>query len=61
MMKIKQDNYMTDCTDAVYVENDIELLWSIRLGIVCDETKEDNDVTVITSAVYAEHDTELSW
>ena len=33
----KYDNDITSCIDATYVENDIELSWSIRLGADCDE------------------------
>ena len=36
-MKTKQDNDMTNCIGAVYVENNIELSWLIRSGTVCDE------------------------
>ena len=45
MMKIRQDNDMTNGTGAVYVENEIELLWLIRLGTIYDKTRLDNDVT----------------
>ena len=37
MMKINQDNDMTDRTDAVYAENDTKSSWQIGLGMVCDE------------------------
>ena len=36
-MKTRQDHHMTDCIDAVYVENDIKLSWSIGSGANCDE------------------------
>ena len=35
--KIRQDNDVIDRTDAVYAENEIELLWSIGPGPVFDE------------------------
>ena len=33
-MKQRQDNNMTDCIGAVFAENDIELSWQIRSGVV---------------------------
>ena len=36
MTKTRHDNDVTDCTGAIYAKNDIELLWSIRLGVDCD-------------------------
>ena len=35
----KKDNNMIDCIDAVYVENEIELSWSIRQRVVYDENE----------------------
>ena len=37
MMKMTQDNNLIDRTSVVYAENDTELSWSIRLGVVRDE------------------------
>ena len=37
VMKTKYDNYVTNHTDVVYIENEIELLWSIGPGMVCHE------------------------
>ena len=38
MMKPSQDNNMIDRISAFYVKkNDTELLWLIKLGVVCDE------------------------
>ena len=37
VMKIRQDNDITDQTGVLYVENDSELLWSIRSSVICDE------------------------
>ena len=34
-MKTIKDNDVTDSIDVVYVENKIELSWSIGLGVVC--------------------------
>ena len=34
-METKQDNDMIDCTGAVYVKNDTELSWPIKLGAIC--------------------------
>ena len=36
VMKTRQDNNVTDCKGAVYFENEIELQWSIELGVVYD-------------------------
>ena len=38
-MKTRQDNDLTDRTDAIYAENKTELLWSKGLDAVYDETK----------------------
>lgn len=32
---------MTDFTGVVYVENEIELSWSIEQGIVCDKNQKE--------------------
>ena len=37
LMKTGQDNYVTDRKDAVYAENEIELLWLIESGTIYDE------------------------
>ena len=37
MIKTTQDNNVTDYIDALYAENEIELLWTIRQGAFCDE------------------------
>ena len=39
MMKTRYDNYVIDCTNMVYAENETELLWSIKLSMVYDENK----------------------
>ena len=36
-MKIRQDNDVTNCTGAVYAENEIELSWPIKSSINCEE------------------------
>ena len=36
-MKTRQDNDMTDCTYAVYAENDIEFWLLIKSGVVYDK------------------------
>ena len=36
MMKTKQNNDVTDCICVVYVDNEIELLWLVKLGAVYD-------------------------
>lgn len=33
----KQDNDVIDHTSVVYVENEIELLWSIKLSVIYDK------------------------
>ena len=35
-MKTRQDNDMTHCTSAIYIENDNELSWSIKPITICD-------------------------
>ena len=35
MMKTK----VTDCTNMVFIESEIELSWPIGLGMVCDENQ----------------------
>ena len=37
MMKTRHDKDVTNRIGAVYVENDIELSWLIRLGAIYDE------------------------
>ena len=37
VMKIKEDNDVTNCTCVVYIENDTKLSWLIGSGVVCDE------------------------
>ena len=37
MMKTRQDNDVIDCTRTVYVEIEIELLWSIRSSVNYDK------------------------
>lgn len=39
MMKTILDNNMIDCTSMVYTKNDIELSWSIRLGVDYDKNQ----------------------
>lgn len=36
MMKRRQENEMTERTGVIYIENEIEKLWSIELGTICD-------------------------
>lgn len=51
---------MTDGTDAIYDENETQLLCSIRLGIVYEKkTIEENDMTERISLIYTENKTEL--
>ena len=38
-MKTRQNNDVTDGTSVLYTENDIELSWLIRSGVVCDKNK----------------------
>ena len=61
MTKTRQDNDMIDSIGAIYVENEIELSWLIRPGIVYEVTKQNNDVTKHTCVIYAENDIELLW
>lgn len=60
-MKTRHDNNMIDHIDVIYVKNEIELLWPIDLGKVCEKTTQDNNVTDHTSAVYIENETKFSW
>ena len=36
-MKTIKDNYMMNCSDAIYTKKKIELLWSIELNSVYDK------------------------
>lgn len=38
-MKTRHDNDMIDCIGVVYVENDNELSWPIKSGVVYDENQ----------------------
>ena len=38
-MKTRQDSHVTNHIDVIYVENEIELLWSTGLSLVCDENQ----------------------
>ena len=38
-IETSHDNDVTDHTSVAYIQNDIELLWSIRSGAVCDENQ----------------------
>lgn len=35
--KTKHDNNVTNCTSAVYVENNTKVSWLIESGVVCDK------------------------
>ena len=37
MTKTRQDNYVTNCIDAVYTENEIDLSWPIKPCLVSDK------------------------
>ena len=39
MMKTKQDNNLIDHKGVVYLKNETELSWPIRLSAVCEETR----------------------
>ena len=39
MTKIRQDNYLTDHIDEVYVENEIKLSWSIKASLGYNENQ----------------------
>lgn len=51
MMKVKQDNDMTNYTAVVWAENDIELLWPIEPMLSVIKTRQDNDTTYHIDAV----------
>ena len=38
-MKTKHNKHMTDCIGAVYTENNVKLLWSIRPSAIYGENK----------------------
>ena len=60
MMKIKQDNDMTNGTGAFYAKNNTKLLWPIRSGAGCDEKKiERRDRLYRYSICF--YQTKLSW
>lgn len=50
---------MTDCTNAVYVENDTELSLLIGPSVICDENQTGNDVIDYIGVVYTETETEM--
>lgn len=37
MTNTREDNNVTDHTNVVYIEKEIELPWLIRVGAVCDK------------------------
>ena len=39
VMKIRQDNYVIDRIDEVYVKNEIELSWSIKPNLVYNKNQ----------------------
>ena len=39
MAKIEQDNDMVDLTSLVYTKKEIELLWPIGSGSICNKNK----------------------
>ena len=39
VMKIRQDNYVIDRIDEVYVKNEIELSWSIKPSLVYNKNQ----------------------
>ena len=39
MTKTRNNNYVTNHIDMTYIENETELLWPIKLGVVCDENQ----------------------
>ena len=61
VIKTRQDNNVTHSRSLVYVENNTELSWLIRLSVVYDETRQDNDVTDLPCAVYIANEIELLW
>lgn len=61
MMKIRQNNYVSNCIDAIYTENETEMSWSIGPSLVCDKIKQDNDMTDCTGVVHIKNENELWW
>ena len=59
-MKTKQDNDVIDCIDAIYEENETQLLWPIRLRTVYDENQIGPRGDQSIGLVYIELETELS-
>ena len=61
---VSYENQIGQWCDQSYryglIENEIELSWPIRTGVICDETRQDNDVTDRTGAFYANIKTKLS-
>ena len=39
VIETRKNNNVTEHTSAIYIENNIKLLWSIRPGVVYDENK----------------------
>ena len=61
VMKIGQDNNMTNRISAIYVENNYELSWPMGPSAICDENMTEQQCDQLYKcAVYIENDTELS-
>ena len=59
MMKTKQDNNVTNRIDAVYAQNETQLLYLIILGAVCDENETGQRRDQSIGLVHVETEAEL--
>ena len=60
-MKTRQDNDMSDYTNVVYANNETELLWLIRSGMVYDENQIGQWRDQTSRYNYTKNDIEQSW
>ena len=51
-MKTRRDNDVVNRTSVFYTKNNTELLWSIKLGVNCDENQTKNNITDCIGMVY---------
>lgn len=61
-MKTRHEKNVTDATGAIYVKNETEPLWSIRLGMIFyKKNRQHNDITNHVGVAHVKNETKLSW
>lgn len=64
-MKIGEDNHIIEQTSAVYIENDIKLLWPIESGFIYDENQigqwHDHSIGLIYIKTKTKLSTPIEW